>query len=307
MVGAADPAWSRSAAARWIRDGRVKVDGRVVDHVSHQVAAGATLEVDVPTPTPATAEAQELPLSVVYEDADLAVVDKAAGMVVHPAPGHADGTLVNALLWHLDDLSGVGGEERPGIVHRLDRGTSGLLVVAKNDVAHRDLSGQFARHDARRDYLAVVHDPPRADAGTERGPIGRHPRDRQRMGVVGGGREAVTHWAVVARVGAIGVVTCRLETGRTHQIRVHLAERGSPLVGDGTYGRRDRTLPASLRGLVDPTGERPLLHAFRLVITQPTTRAPLTFLAPPPPDLQRVLDALQVGWRLPQGQSVDRS
>lgn len=292
VLAAADPAWTRSAASRWIRDGRVRVDGRPVDRPSFAVTAGQRLEVDVPAPAPVDTVAQDLPLRIVYEDADLAVIDKPAGMVVHPAPGHADGTLVNALLHHLDDLSGIGGEQRPGLVHRLDRGTSGLLVVAKHDAAHRSLAAQFAAHTAGRVYLAVVHDPPKADEGTERSTLGRHPRDRQRMATVPGGRPAVTHWRVLARAGAIGLVECRLETGRTHQVRVHLAERGSALVGDGTYSRADRPLPAKLRGLVDPSGERPLLHALRLAFAHPTTGERRAFAAPPPADLQAVLDAL---------------
>lgn len=296
VVTALDPNWTRSQVARWIREGRVSVNQRRTSRPGEVVPAGAALQVEVPDPLPSSVAAQDLPLTVVYEDEDLAVIDKAAGMVVHPAPGHADGTLVNALLHHLDDLSGVGGEERPGIVHRLDRGTSGLLVVAKHDLAHRALSRQFAEHTAGRRYVAVVHDPPRDEAGTERSTLGRHPRDRHRMASVDGGRAAVTHWQVIARVGAVGVVTCRLETGRTHQIRVHLAERGAPLVGDGLYGRADRTLPARLRGLVDPSGERPLLHAWSLRFEHPTTGAEREFFAPPPPDLQRVLDALQVPW-----------
>jgi 23S rRNA pseudouridine1911/1915/1917 synthase len=301
VLAASGPGFTRSQVARWIREGRVRVDGRVVTRPAEPVLPGAALAVEVPPPAPSSVAAQDLPLTLVHEDADLAVIDKAPGMVVHPAPGHADGTLVNALLHHLDDLSGVGGEERPGIVHRLDRGTSGLLVVAKHDLAHRALSAQFADHSAGREYLAVVSPVPAADQGTERSTLGRHPRDRHRMATVSGGRPAVTHWRVAARAGRVGVVVCRLETGRTHQVRVHLAERGSPLVGDGVYGPGDRALPASVRRLVDPSGERPLLHAFRLRFRHPATGEAQTFVAAPPPDLRRVLDALGVAWDPDEG------
>jgi 23S rRNA pseudouridine1911/1915/1917 synthase len=298
VLAATGPDWTRTQVTRWIRDGRVAVDGRVVTRPSEATQAGAILTVDLPEMVPSTVSAQDLPLCIVYEDADLAVIDKAAGMVVHPAPGHAEGTLVNALLHHLGDLSGVGGEARPGIVHRLDRGTSGLLVVAKHDRAHRSLSAQFADHSAGRDYVAVVHEPPRTDSGTERSTLGRHPKDRQRMASVPGGRSAVTHWQVIERVGPVGVVNCRLETGRTHQIRVHLAERGSPLVGDGLYGRIDRKLPPALRRLVDPSGARPLLHAWCLRLTHPTTGEDCRWAVPPPVDLAAVLAALGVPWPL---------
>jgi 23S rRNA pseudouridine1911/1915/1917 synthase len=292
-----DGTLSRAAAARLIKEGRVRVDGKVVDRPSARVSAGTTLEVDVPPPAPATAVAQDLPIRVVYEDDDVAVIDKEPGMVVHPAPGHADGTLVNALLHHFDGLSSVGGEERPGLVHRLDRGTSGLLVVAKNDRAHRSLAEQFAAHTAGRIYLAWVHDPPKADRGTVENELGRHPRDRLRYTAVpeGRGKRAVTHWAVLGRQGTVGLVRCRLETGRTHQVRVHLAELGSPLLGDALYRRGSASrLPASLRELVDPDGDRPLLHAWQLAFRHPATEEELRFVAPPPADFVAVAERLEL-------------
>ncbi|MCB9685348.1 MAG: RluA family pseudouridine synthase [Alphaproteobacteria bacterium] len=294
-VAEAFPELSRSRAAGLIREGRVTLDGRVVTRPSERCAAGAELDVDLPPPRPVSTVAQDLPLRVVYQDEHLAVVDKDAGMVVHPSAGHEDGTLVNALLHHLDDLSGIGGEERPGIVHRLDRGTSGLLVVAKTDAAHRALQEQFTTHEAGRVYLAVVHDPPRTDAGTERSWLARHPRDRLRQASTteDRGRMAVTHWEVLHRAGTVGVVRCRLETGRTHQVRVHLSERGSPIVGDATYARKGTSrVPASLKGLVDPSGERPFLHAWRLSLRHPADGRPMSFTAPAPADLQAVFDAL---------------
>ncbi|MEQ1568270.1 MAG: RluA family pseudouridine synthase, partial [Myxococcota bacterium] len=266
-----------------------------------KVGAGARVSIEVPATAPATAVAQDLPLVVVYEDEDVAVIDKAAGMVVHPAPGHADGTLVNALLHHLEGLSSIGGQERPGLVHRLDRGTSGLLVVAKNDRSHRSLAGQFAAHTAGRVYLAWVHDPPAPDAGTERSELGRHPRDRVRFAVVpeGEGRVAVTHWRVVARRGTVGLLRVTLETGRTHQVRVHLSALGSPLLGDPTYGRGGASaVPASLRSGVDPSGDRPLLHAWQLGFDHPTTGERRRFVAPPPADFGWVAE--QLGLQLPE-------
>ncbi len=291
------PALSRSRAARLVKDGRVTVDGVVEARPSAKVPEGAEVVVDVPPPAPVDVEAQDLPLAVVYEDADLVVIDKAAGMVVHPAPGHQDGTLVNALLHHVDDLSGIGGEERPGIVHRLDRGTSGLLVVAKHDLAHRALAEQFAAHTAGRVYLALVHGAPKSDAGRVESLLARHPRDRLRMASGAQGRRAVTHWRVLARAGTVSLIECRLETGRTHQVRVHLSEQGWPILGDRLYARKGHRPPATLRGLVDPEGERPLLHAFQLHLAHPRTGEALAFEAPPPADFQAVLDALGIDYR----------
>ena len=285
---------SRSQAARLVKDGRVTVDGRVVDRPASRVREGDVLVVDVPPPVETAVVPQDLPLHLVYEDADLAVIDKEVGRVVHPGAGHPDGTLVNALLFHLEDLSGVGGELRPGIVHRLDRGTSGLLVVAKHDVAHRHLAAQFAAHTAGRTYLALVHGSPTEEAGRIESHLGRHPKDRVRMASVPAsqGRRAVTHWRVLGRAGTLTLIQATLETGRTHQVRVHLSEAGWPLVGDGLYRRRNTRVPSSLRGVVDESGDRPLLHAWKLRFEHPRTGELRAFEVPPPPDLQRALQVL---------------
>jgi len=273
----------------------VTVGGAVADRPALAVEVGAVLEIDLPPPRPATAIAQPLPLRIVFQDDDLAVIDKAPGMVVHPAAGHPDGTLVNALLHHLEGLSGIGGTERPGVVHRLDRGTSGLLVVAKHDASHKDLAAQFAAHTAGRTYLALVHRGPKDDRGTIESRLGRHPTDRLRQASLrSGGRRAVTHWTKRAHRGEIALLSCTLETGRTHQVRVHLAEQGWPIVGDRLYARRGTRLPAALKGLVDESGDRPLLHAWRLELDHPRTGMRLSFMAPPPPDFLDALAAMGI-------------
>lgn len=292
VLASALPEHSRSRLSALVKEGRVTVDGRVETRPSAKVSAGARLAIDVPEPRAVGLVAQDLPVAIVYQDADVAVIDKAPGMVVHPGAGHEDGTLVNALLHHVRDLSGIGGELRPGIVHRLDRGTSGLLVVAKHDRAHRALAEQFADHSAGREYLAIcVGDPP-ADAGRIASRLARHPRDRVRFASTDdpeAGRHAVTHWRVDERFAhGVILVRCRLETGRTHQVRVHCSEAGWPLLGDPLYGRARP--PDAIRHLIDP--ERPLLHATALHFRHPDGRA-LRFDAPPPPDFQAVLDALR--------------
>ena len=256
---------SRSAAQRLLEEDRVtrEEDGKAL-RKSDRVQAGEHITVVLPE----LAEdlpliPQDLPLDVVYEDDDLIVVNKERGMVVHPAPGHPDGTLVNALLWHCgDSLSGIGGEKRPGIVHRIDKDTSGLLIVAKNDFAHQALSAQLQDRSLSRVYEAVVRGRLRADSGTIDRPIGRHPTDRKRMAVnEKNGRPAATHWNVLARYAAYTHVRCRLETGRTHQIRVHMASIGHPLLGDGVYGA-----PCPEKGL-----EGQCLHARELKFIHPRT------------------------------------
>jgi 23S rRNA pseudouridine1911/1915/1917 synthase len=282
----------RSQIRRWIEAGQVRLNGKVV-RPSRKVVAG-----DVVTATPlevTTIEArpEAIPLDVLYSDPQLIVVDKAAGMVVHPAPGHHTGTLVNALLHHCDDLAGVGGALRPGIVHRLDRGTSGVMVAAKTDIAHRGLSAQFHDHTIERVYWAFVRTLPGADRGTVDRPIGRHPRDRKKMSVrPTRGRRAVSHWKVMARFSRSGIsqLEVRPETGRTHQIRVHLSSAGMPLAGDPVYGRGKGT-PRGPESLLD----RPALHAASLAFDHPLTGERMRFEAPLPNDLADFLGKLEGG------------
>ena len=229
---------SRSAAARLLESGCVTLRGAAVAK-NYRTAAGDIFTVLLPEPELPAPLPQDIPLDVVFEDSDVIVVNKPRGMVVHPAPGHPDGTLVNALLWHCgDSLSGVGGEKRPGIVHRIDRDTSGLIIAAKNDFSHLALSAQLADRSLSRVYEAVAVGGFREDSGTVNAPIGRHPVDRKRMAVVSGGRAAVTHWQVLGRYEGYTHIRCVLETGRTHQIRVHMAYIGHPLLGDMVYGRK---------------------------------------------------------------------
>ena len=252
---------TRSAAANLIETGAVIVNGKTAAK-SLKLAGGETVEVTLPEPEPIDAVPQNIPLDVVYEDSDVIVVNKPSGMVVHPAPGHADGTLVNALLYHCgESLSGIGGALRPGIVHRIDRNTSGLIIAAKNDAAHQSLTSQLSDHTLGRTYECIVTGNLREDAGTVDAPIARHPSDRKKMAVVSGGRNAVTHWEVIARYPGYTHVRCRLETGRTHQIRVHMAYLGHPILGDTVYGNK-KEVP----GL---TGQ--CLHAVGLQFLHPRT------------------------------------
>lgn len=277
---------ARAQAARWIDAGRVRCDAVPARAASQRVAAGSVIEADPPAPRPSTAEPEAIPLSVLYEDADLIVIDKPAGLVVHPAPGHAGGTLVNALLHHCVDLAGIGGVSRPGIVHRLDRGTSGVLVAAKRDAAHASLAAQFKDHSIERVYLALVRGTPGADTGDVDRAIGRHPRDRKRMSVqTRSGRAAATHWRVLERYPHSGItlLEVRPASGRTHQIRVHLASIGLPIVADPVYGRGGDAL-----GL-----ERPALHAAVLGFTHPTRGERLRFEALLPADLQAAIDTVK--------------
>lgn len=253
---------TRSAAAKAVEDGRVLVNGKAPNK-SYKLTGHEQIEFTPEEPAPIDAVSQDIPLDVVYEDDDVIVVNKPSGLVVHPAPGHPDGTLVNALLYHCgDSLSGVGGALRPGIVHRIDRDTSGLIIAAKNDYAHQFLSAQLADHTLARTYECIVVGNLREDSGTVDAPIARDSRDRKRMAVVNGGRRAVTHWTVLARYPGYTHVQCRLETGRTHQIRVHMAYLGHPILGDTVYGAK-KPVP----GL---TGQ--CLHAVGLQFIHPRTK-----------------------------------
>ena len=259
-------ALTRSQAARLIADGAVTLRCEPLKK-NHRVTAGDVYVVEVPEPEETALVPQNIPLDVAFEDADVIVVNKPRGMVVHPAPGHPDSTLVNALLYHCgDSLSGVGGEKRPGIVHRIDMDTSGLIIAAKNDYAHRYLSAQLADHTLARTYEAVVCGNLREDSGTVDAPIGRCPADRKRMAVIPDGRSAITHWEVIARYNGYTHVRCMLETGRTHQIRVHMAHIGHPLLGDLVYGRK-----RAEKGL-----EGQCLHAKELRFLHPRTGESVT-------------------------------
>jgi len=276
---------TRSQARRWIDERRVRLNAEG-GRASQRVQIGDAVDATPPEPLPSTLVPEPIPLAVLYEDRDLVVVDKPAGLVVHPAPGHASGTLVHALLHHCRDLAGVGGVSRPGIVHRLDRGTSGVMVVAKHDASHQALAEQFRDHSIEREYRALVRGVPSADAGRVDRPIGRHRRERKRMSVqTQAGRPAQTAWRVLRRYAASGRswLSVHPETGRTHQIRVHLASAGLPIVGDPIYGRG--------AGAVGEPG-RPALHAAVLGFAHPRSGARLRFEAPLPADLEAALAEL---------------
>jgi 23S rRNA pseudouridine1911/1915/1917 synthase len=289
---------SRSRVKALIEDNRATRDGAPLADPSETVRAGARYALDIPAPVAATPQPQAIPLTILFEDADLIVLDKPAGLVVHPAPGNLDGTLVNALLAHAgDDLPGIGGEKRPGIVHRLDKDTSGVMVAAKTERAHRRLSEAFANRDLDRAYLALAWGLPAPTSGEVVAPIGRHPGDRKRMAVVErGGKAATTRYAVRRAWGAaVSLMECRLLTGRTHQIRVHLAHIGHPIVGDPVYLRRT---PAAARSLAAPLRDallafpRQALHAATLGFNHPVTGAPLAFDSPVPPDIAALVALL---------------
>jgi 23S rRNA pseudouridine1911/1915/1917 synthase len=258
----------------------VRVNGQPADPAA-RVVAGDVVEFEIPEAYVSDAAPEAIPLDVVYEDDDLAVINKASGMVVHPAPGHYTGTLVHALLGRGGSWSEVGGAARPGIVHRLDKGTSGLIVVARNDVSHRALSAQLKDRDLSRTYLAIVRGEIKSTAGELEGPIGRHPKERKRMAVVSGGRFARTRYEVVERKAGHTLLRCDLDTGRTHQIRVHLAALGHPVAGDEEYGGREDGL------------ERPMLHAWRLRLRHPRTNEEMSFEAQPPDDFNQFWSSLK--------------
>ena len=274
---------TRSAAQRLLDSGAVTL-GDTALKKNYRAREGEEYAVILPELSDVPLVAQDIPLDIVYEDDDVIVVNKPRGMVVHPAPGHPDGTLVNALLWHCgDSLSGIGGEKRPGIVHRIDKDTSGLIIAAKNDFAHQFLSAQLSDHTLGREYEAVVHGGFRDDAGTVDAPIGRHPVDRKRMAVTPkNSKPAVTHYEVIARYRGYTRILCRLETGRTHQIRVHMASIGHPLLGDGVYGA-----PCPEKGL-----EGQCLHARRLKFIHPRTGQLVRLEAPLPEYFTQVISRL---------------
>ena len=283
--------------ARWqeeIKADRVTVNG-LPGRCKMRVGPGDVIDWTRPPPTPVETAPEDIPLDVLFEDADLIVINKPPGLVVHPAPGHPGGTLVNALLHHCPDLPGIGGEQRPGIVHRLDRDTSGVMVVAKNDGALHALAHQFKDRTTKKEYLALVWGTPRAATGTIHTRIGRSDRDRKKMAAFpvdagdddAHGKEAVSHYTVVESIGPVSLLRVRIETGRTHQIRVHLAHIRHPVVGDTVYGRARDEVPAP----------RQMLHAERLTLTHPRTREAMTFTAPPPADFAAVIAALKAGAR----------
>jgi 23S rRNA pseudouridine1911/1915/1917 synthase len=279
---------SRSRAAQWIEDGRVTLNGAPV-RKKDPVSPGDRLQVTIPAPEPPDVAPEDIPLQIVYQDADLAVIDKPAGLVVHPAAGHRGGTLVNALLHAIGDLSGIGGVLRPGIVHRLDKDTSGLLLVAKNDDAHRALSHDLKLRKIRRAYLTACWGHLPQDAASVDAPIGRHQGERKKMGVVPDGRPARTHFRRLERWRAADLLRAELETGRTHQIRVHLLHLGHPVVGDATYApAREKGFGGPERGWAQALARRvprQFLHAAELRFQHPRTREEMRFESPLPPDL----------------------
>ena len=270
------PELTRSRVRKLIDSGHVRLGEHLVK-AGARLEAGQRVRVQVPPAEPASARPEAIPLDILYEDVDLLVIDKPAGMTVHPSPGHANATLVNAILAHTPDLSGIGGVARPGIVHRLDRDTSGIILVAKNDAAHNGLARQLRERTIEKTYLALVEGTPKPAEGVSDAPIARDPRNRQRMAIVEGGREATTGYGVVERLRGVSLVEARPKTGRTHQIRVHLAAIGHPIVGDRVYGHASELV------------QRQFLHAARIAFTHPRTGARMEFEAPLPDELRRAL------------------
>ena len=289
------PELTRSAALRLIETGFATVNGQK-QKPALRLKGGEVVTVIVPPPTPAEPQPEEIPLEILYEDADVVVVNKGAGMVVHPGAGNAEGTLVNALLAHCKDLSGIGGELRPGIVHRIDKDTSGTLVIAKSDRAHNGLAEQFKVHSIKRIYLALVYGSPKEERGRIESVIGRHPVERKKMsGKARHGKNAITHWRVEARYPGITLVRLKLETGRTHQIRVHLSEAGHPLLADEAYGGGSRLAQLKdpvLKQMIKAMG-RQALHAKTLGFLHPVTGEYLEFDAELPPDMAGIIAYLE--------------
>ncbi len=307
VMQAAVPECSRTVIQRLIEDGHVKVDGKAA-RPGHKLRRGERIMWEIPAPEPVTGiHAEVIPLDIRFEDAELIVLNKPRGLVVHPAPGHQSGTLVNAVLAHAgEELSGIGGVERPGIVHRLDKDTSGLMLVAKTERAYRSLQSQIAERRVERRYLALVAGTPRFERASVDAPIGRNPGDRKKMGVIRPGserthREAVTELRVLARFPGLTLLEARLQTGRTHQIRVHCGYIKLPVVGDELYGARnldrDPHLPPEVRAAIGAL-EGQALHAYRLAFDHPVSGERLCRLSEPPPDFRRLLDALGSTWDL---------
>ena len=275
---------TRSRAQKLIEDGHVLVDGVQPTKAGQTLKIGQSVQVEIPAPVQMTAVAQDIPIEIVYQDEYLAVVNKPCGMVVHPAAGNPDGTMVNALMMKLDGLSGIGGEIRPGIVHRIDKDTSGLLLVAKNDRSHLILAEQIKEHSVERAYKAILIGRLKQPEGDVDGPIGRHPTDRKKMAIVPGGKPAHTHYRVLEELRGASLIEARLTTGRTHQIRVHMASLGHPVLGDPVYGPKKSPYPVE-------GGQ--LLHAYKLGFTHPTTGERMLFEAEPEPRFNQWLCRLR--------------
>ena len=288
-----DPTLSRSQARRFIDDGDALIDGKAV-RASHRLRPGEKVSLRKPPPVPSEIVPEEIPLDIRYEDDAILVVDKPAGMVVHPAAGNFRGTLVNALQFHCRSLSGIGGVMRPGIVHRLDKGTSGLMVIAKSDEAHRRLSEQFKRRLVSKHYTALVHGNVRQDEGIVDAPVGRHPVERKKMSTASRrGKAALTRWKVLERFGAFTLLEAKIETGRTHQIRVHLSALGHPVVGDSVYGGSKRIVESPALRAVLKKLSRQALHAGRLSFAHPVTGMEMTFESPLSEDIAEVIRVLR--------------
>ena len=275
---------TRSRAGTLIKESRARVDGVVQQKAGFKLKSGMTIKLEIPEAVPTEVEAEDIDLDILYQDEDVAVVFKPSGMVVHPAAGNESGTLVNALLRHLDNLSGIGGEIRPGIVHRIDKDTSGLLLVAKNDKSHVSLSEQIKAHTVHRAYRSIVIGGFKQDEGTVDAPIGRHPTDRKKMAIVPDGRNACTHWTMLEPLKGATLIEARLTTGRTHQIRVHMASIGHPVLGDPVYGPKKSPYPVE-------GGQ--LLHAYRIGFIHPSTGKEMIFEAPPEERFEKWLKKLR--------------
>ncbi|MBO7166728.1 MAG: RluA family pseudouridine synthase [Kiritimatiellae bacterium] len=277
-LAAASDGFSRSRVQGLIKAGRMTINSQVCTKATEKVKAGDTIVLSIPPPVPAIPEPENIPLDIIFEDDDIVVIDKPAGIVVHPAPGHLTGTLVNALLYHCPTLAGIGGVARPGIVHRLDLDTSGVMIVAKSEKAMQVLTKEFASHqNVKKTYLALIHGKPNPLQGRIENLIGRSPYDRKKMAIVErNGKNAITNYKVISSSNGISLVECLIETGRTHQIRVHMASKGCPIVGDTTYGK------SALDKSLSPIPQRQLLHAHKLELKHPITRKEMSFVSPIP-------------------------